>query len=180
MSRTELRSWFQSTRPHGRDAIPHQTHGDTFGFQSTRPHGRDDHVSGALVAGDVVSIHAPARARHWVWEECEACGGVSIHAPARARPSCVTGSRRRSWFQSTRLHGRDRICSDWIPCCARFQSTRPHGRDQRFVTFIGPLLCFNPRARTGATSAVKLDSAVVGVVSIHAPARARPSASKAS
>ena len=75
--------------------------------------------------------------------------GVSIHAPARGATAPPPKSRTKHEFQSTRPRGARRPEVNFFGDHEMFQSTRPRG------------------ARLDVRERLK----VVGVVSIHAPAR---------
>ena len=119
----------------------------------------------------IVSIHAPAKARHkrmaFIYvissfnprarEGATKSGAiktsylkVSIHAPAKARPNIIVNVRQSRWFQSTRPRRRDKRDRVTGASIQVFQSTRPRRRD-------------NP------VSARRIGQHV----SIHAPAKAR-------
>ena len=75
---------------------------------------------------------------------------VSIHAPARgATLSLPIFALTKEAFQSTRPHGARPIILTLSGCFEGFQSTRPHGARQSIPFRWYPLICFNPRARTG-------------------------------
>ena len=119
---------FQSTLPQGSDkchAVPEK---GLFRFQSTLPQGSDDPVwtaachvqnfnprsrKGATAARSVaarpawISIHAPARERHRLFEDGQYISVISIHAPARERQSSMSRKRKSVEFQSTLPQGSD-------------------------------------------------------------------------
>ncbi len=143
-------------------------------FQSTHPQGCDGVEVAAMLSGEV-SIHAPARVRRRADRQPAGVIGVSIHAPARVRHQLSDLGTAAPGFQSTHPQGCDGSC-------------RPGGRHGR---------CFNPRTRKGATGrrmpgrrCWRFQSThpqgcddgephgpPVNIVSIHAPARVRPSTS---
>ena len=77
---------------------------------------------------------------------------VSIHAPAKARPRITRSSSCAFWFQSTRPRRRDPIVPSALIAITKFQSTRPRRRDIVSGVTVEVDICFNPRAREGATS----------------------------
>jgi hypothetical protein len=98
-----------------------------------------------------VSIHVPA------WSAPTGASGkggdacVSIHAPARgATYRKAWDEDKKTWFQSTRPHGRD--LELWAPRVnARHVSIHAPalGRDWHRTPAPRPATCFNPRARIG-------------------------------
>src|SRR5208283_1898593 len=109
-------------------------------------------IKQALQAEALVSIHAPAKGRQSARHQQTPAHRVSIHAPAKGR------------------HPRQR--NHWL--FSRFQSTPPRRGDKRRLSSRATSGSFNPRPREGATPKSKslLESEEV---SIHAPAKGRPS-----
>ena len=148
--------------------------GTPYAFQSTLPRGSDPVVNAASPK-ETVSIHAPARERlNKAGESSLVC--VSIHAPARERP-CI--------------NLRADMCTGFNPRSREGATGRTDGGSNGST-------CFNPRSREGATTKAfaplqqqrfqsTLPRGSDGIepqlrqlqeVSIHAPARERPQATK--
>ena len=149
----------------------------------------------SLLAGQVISIHAPSRERRQVLfcrpagrrhfnprslagatekiKDMEEIVCISIHAPSRERQWSMEDMQKAGLFQSTLPRG-----SDYNLICARFfrqrfQSTLPRGSDAG-INFKQRARCnFNPRSLAGATKKID-DSTSSAGISIHAPSRERP------
>ena len=161
---------FQSTLPHGSDAILHNIalnaiisihapsrerlraiheRSRTALFQSTLPHGSDTLPPSFLPT----SLHFNPRSltgATYIPKSYELQSKISIHAPSR---------ERRRAYQS-QLY------------CQRFQSTLPHGSDSDTISVVAAPSDFNPRSLTGATAKNGL-SVFQANISIHAPSRER-------
>ncbi len=80
---------------------------------------------------------------------------VSIHAPVRARTVLSAALTLSYGFQSTRPYGRERRSTRSVRNMFLFQSTRPYGRERSARDAPAHRCCFNPRARTGANRGVE-------------------------
>ena len=144
---------FQPTRPHG--ARPHESLGSravSVPFQSARPRGTRLRAHQACPGG-YSSFNPRARVGRDVAQRAPRCGGmvVSIHGPAWG----ATNGARLGTGLDSRFNPRARV-----------------GRDKVGVVSLKPGLgCFNPRARVGRDDVLLHDGQVLGLVSIHAPAR---------
>ena len=164
-------------------------------FQSTHPQGCDRQDVGVIGLGGV-SIHAPARVRPLMGLMDDAGVPVSIHAPARVRLTSWSRISRRPGFNprtrkgaTCRRHGDGAVRAVSIHAPARVR----HGDARRAGRAAG----FNPRTRKGATMRhaagpkvapfqsthpqgcdhVRSSHTARPLVSIHAPARVRPTPS---
>ena len=146
----ELSRLFQSTLPHGSDALFYflgiitriSIHAPSrerpmnsnyicykFLFQSTLPHGSDCiFVSNNYTT--LISIHAPSRERHFLTIFLLVLLQISIHAPSRERP---IGDEALAELGVISIHAPSRerhlLLAAPVPHELQFQSTLPHGSD---------------------------------------------------
>ena len=122
-------------------------------FQSTRPQGARPHRSAIQIEAFHVSIHAPARG---ATRQAPAAGGllvvVSIHTPARGATIIAKQPRR---YHVVSIHAPARGATGGEVDSSHPQRVSIHaptrGATPTYRTASGALLCFNPRARMGAT-----------------------------
>ena len=127
----------------------------------------------ALRAAGGVSIHAPGWARPGAGAGSGA-GGTGFNSRARVGATPQPQSSASQGWVSIHAPGWARPSAAWMPRGKRrFQFTRPGGRDIVSFMSLPFFLCFNSRARVGATEAGGR-AREVRRVSIHAPGWARP------
>ena len=167
-----LRTWgFQSTLPRReRPAIVLFVISFN-GFQSTLPRRERPGYKGSAIAGDPISIHAPAKGATKSVTAYNRYVKFQSTLPRRERHMyCATWVSTWS-FQST-LPRRERHRGDAVFTTTQtFQSTLP--RRERLLVFTQFLyhLDFNPRSREGSDLGVWCDFEYDTEISIHAPAK---------
>ena len=141
-------------------------------FQSTLPR-RSDHHPAAPDAVFHISIHAPAKERRLSPAFLRYEKGISIHAPAKERPEAPQEISKTGHFNPRSREGATLL--RWQSAARRrFQSTLPRRSDAMRQPCMYSLLYFNPRSREGATCRFCYANKTI-VISIHAPAKERPS-----
>ena len=141
---------FNSRAREGRDRLARVVNSTIRTFQFTRPRGARLVRRLRAEAGDVVSIHAPARGATGISSFIFHARKVSIHAPARGATSKHKHHHPKHYqFQFTRPRGARRIPRKYLIYIKWFQFTRPRGARLPLTTRQKIKLSFNSRAREG-------------------------------